>query len=444
MCNKPLTINGYEVSCRECDQCVASYKNSWVARCVAEKEAMSYAYAITLTYADVDGEPPLGAKVYRYRDVANMWKRIRDAGKKRWGKNIEMRYVIVGEKGTKLGRCHYHGVIFASHPIVELGELTGARSKGFAYKRRLDWSIWGHGYVEFQMADRKGISYALKYILKARMTAQRSKGHGREGRTEWLASSYLWCSKIPPVGASWLWAKLKEMVEVGMCPSSLRVRVPGGGDWYVSGNLQKEMCLFLHLANQEYRQERGKDLAGWKALVNSVSDEIELSHTGEIVNRKPWEWLTNGEIEETPKNYSPERARADAQALLEWYKQKRRIAAPITSARAALRNCGHIVPCEACSESLSVRNRVNIQQEHKFRFAEWGEKNPQGSRESRGDYQARFADWWLTRLRPSRGCFLRDTERLQEQFRRLIPVTKAQHGLAHKGAVGKALQHKAR
>jgi len=440
MCTKPNVFNGFETSCRECDECAATYKNSWVSRCIAEKQGMAHTYAITLTYANVDGEPPLGARVYRYKDVQAFWMRIRAAAKRRWGQSIDMRYVIVGEKGTRNGRCHYHGVIFASHPIVELGKLTSARGSGFAYKRRLDWTTWGHGYVEFQRADRKGISYALKYILKARMTAERSRGFGREGKTEWLASSYLWCSKKPAIGSVWLWRKLNDLVSKGMCPPALRVRVPGGGDWYVSGTLQQEMCLFLHEANNEYQQERGRNLAGWSTLLNSCQDEIENSETGEMVKRKPWEWLSYGEIEEENTEKNAEQSERQFAAFKEWYAHKRRVAAPITSARATLRNCGHITPCDLCADDLANVQVIDLQQEYLLRFAEWQERHSQGSKESLGDYEGRFKDWWLTRLRPSRGCVLRETDLLQEQFGRLVPLTKAQPGVTYKGAIGKALQ----
>lgn len=438
MCTDPKIFNGFETSCRECDECVATYKNSWVSRCVAEKQTVPYAYAITLTYADVDGKPPLGARVYRYKDVSDMWKRIRAAGKRKWGQNIDLRYVVVGEKGTRYGRCHYHGVIFSSHPIVELGKMHGRKTEGFAYKRRLDWSIWGHGFVEFQMADRKGMAYVLKYILKARMTSARSKGFKREGKTEWLASSYLWCSKVPAVGATWLWEKLNDLVSRGMCPPALRVRVPGGGDWYVSGELQKEMCLFLHMANKQRREEHGTDLAGWSTLIKSCEEEIENLETGEITHRKPWEWLNNGEEEEIEeREITAEEHQANWEKFVGWYEHKRRIAAPVTNARATLRTCGHIVPCDACKNSLSAESNADLEQEYALRFEEWASRNPYQAHQP--NPERLFKYWWLTRLRPSRGCALRDTEILREQFKRLVPVTKATPGLTGKGAIGKAL-----
>ncbi len=403
MCTKPQIQNGFEVSCRECDQCVATYKNTWVARCVAEKQTLPHAYAFTLTYADVDGEPPLGARVYRYKDVSDLWKRIRSAGKRKWGETIDLRYVVVGEKGTRNGRCHYHGVVFSSRPIVELGTMRGARTDGFTYKRRLNWSTWGLGFIEFQMADRKGISYALKYILKSRMTAARSEGFAREGKTEWLASSYLWCSKIPAIGEAWLFAKLEELYEKGMCPPALGIRVPGGGDWYIRGELQKRMCLFLHDANREYRERMGRNLAGWSTLIESCQDGIENQETGEIVPRKTWEWLTNGE-ETEPEITEAAREHANAQ-LDKWAEQREeRENSTLFNYRHAKRlrrRCGNILPCSRCKARRSEKDFRNAETEYALEYEAWaGRKAELTERENRKQFESD----WRQENRPSRYC----------------------------------------
>lgn len=444
MCLNPQIFNGYEVSCRVCDHCVATYKNTWVARCVAEKQTLQHAYAFTLTYADVvyekTGEkvPPLGARVFRYKDVQDMWKRIRAAGKRKWGENIELRYVVVGEKGTRFGRCHYHGVFFSDRPIHELGKISHRKGTEFVTRRRIEWSLWGHGFVEFQEADRKGMSYALKYILKSRMSAKKSKGTKREGKSEWLASSYLWSSQVA-IGTEWLWGKLNDLIDKGVCPPALRMRVPGGGDWYVSGELQKQVCLFLKEANEEYRENRGKDLAGWSILLQSVSEEIENLETGEMLKRKPWEWLVNGEEIEEKTEYTPEQIEAQAEELREWYKNKRRIAGPISGARATVRKCGNVTPCEACRNGLIEHALADLEQEYKLRYEQWYEEIGPASR-IYGSSKEQFEEWWLTRLRPSRGCALRDTEELRNQFERLVPINKAGHGVRGKAAIGKTLQ----
>ena len=185
MCNKPLLINGYEVACRDCDECCATYKNGWVARAMAERSCWPHAAAFTLTYApNEDGSDPLGAKVFRYKDVQDMWKRLRSAAARKikrgeWSGVFVLRYIIVGEIGTKFGRVHYHGVWFASHDLRELGVWSHPRIRGFAHNERMNWTMWGNGFVEFQRATRKSVSYTLKYILKSRMTEAKSKGNAR-------------------------------------------------------------------------------------------------------------------------------------------------------------------------------------------------------------------------------------------------------------------------
>lgn len=372
MCSSPKIFDGVEVSCRECDHCAATYKNTWVARCMAELQTNPHALAFTLTYADVDGVPPLGALVYRYRDVQLFWKRLRKAGVKKYGADFELRYIVVGEKGSRFGRCHYHGVMFSNHPIKDLGKFSGARSKGFSLNRRLDWSLWGHGFVECQPATRKGMSYALKYILKSRMTAARSKGMGREGKTEYLASSYMWCSKRPAIGAPWLWKKLHYLADSGMVPASLRFRVSGGGDWYVSGELQREVCLWLH----ELHKKSERPLAGWSALLASVSEPIENTETGELVPRKPWEWLTNGEPEEEKQPPSVRRKayiRAIEQSASDKLSRESAYFG-VQYARRVAAQCGGFLPCSACLAKYSEKERTNIQQAHKLEIELSGER----------------------------------------------------------------------
>lgn len=281
---------------------------------MAEMQTLPHAYSLTLTYADVDGQPPLGARVFRYRDVAAMWKRIRSAGARKWGE-IELRYVIVGEKGTRNGRCHYHGIIFSDYPIHELGELSSPYGPGITYstgrrKVRHDWSIWGHGFVDFQRPDRDGMAYALKYILKGRMTSARSEGHRRYGKTEWLASSTLWSSKGRSIGEKWLFSKLINDLKQERVPHSLLVRVPDGGDWYVSGPLQMKMCLFLHDQAKERAKAGLPPFAGWQSLVASVSKDVILTN-GAKVKRKAWEWLNYGDPQQFIEQQSQSRKQTD-------------------------------------------------------------------------------------------------------------------------------------
>lgn len=446
MCTKPNIINGYEISCRECDQCMATYKNTWVARSMAERNSVAYTYAFTLTYADVEDEktgekrPPLGARVYHYQDVSDFWKRLRERAVNKWKERIDFRYVVVGEKGTKNGRVHYHGVMFSSHPVIELGVMHGALRGGFAYKRRLDWDVWGHGYVEFQKATRKGIAYCLKYIMKGRMTDRRSVGFRREGKTEWLASSRLWCSKTPAVGETWLWTKINDGLAKGRVTPSLRIPVQGGGEWYVAGELQKQMCLYLREANIRYREERGRDLSGWETLLQSCDREIELSDTGEMVKRKAWEWLVNGEeVDTETEELTPQQIEEQREEFDEWYREKQKRSTRYFAAQRAVEKCGNIIPCDECADRLTDAERTSLRQEYLFRKEEWQARRREGAKR-RKYYDGDFQTWWRTRLRPSRGCLLRHTPEQQQKFRTLVGRERGDPRNTERAAIGKALQ----
>lgn len=426
MCHKPLIFNGYETACRECNECVATYKNTWVARCIAQKQTLPHALCFTLTYANVNGQPPLGARVFRYKDVSDMWKRIRRAGERKFGDDFELRYVVVGEIGSNTQRCHYHGVMFSNYPMEKLGKLSSLRGDGIVYKQRLNWSIWGLGFVEFQRADRKGMSYALKYILKSRMTAERSKATHREGKTEWLASSYLWCSKVPSIGETWLWRKVFDLVATGMCPPSLRLRVPAGGDWYVRGKLQMLLCLYLREANMAYNKEHGRDLAGWKPLVASVSDELENLDTGEVLKRNPWQWLINGEDIEYEKDKLPDgplvydissfESRRQAEQLEREIFERQSNQFRVAYARKAVRKCGGIRPCNDCRASLSDAQKWDIETAYQFESTLWVEQNPRRDSEESGQYRRRFEAYIWSQNRISQGCRKRGDQWYQRRF----------------------------
>lgn len=424
MCSLPFTINGFEVACRQCDSCCETYKNQWVSRCMAEMAILPHALTFTLTYADKpDGTAPAGAAIFKYRDVQLMWKRLRFYGNKhvkelrKKGENAPdfvLRFVVVGEKGTRFGRCHYHGVMFSNYDLRLYSHFKGARSIGFAYKRRLDWTatdggmIWPHGFVEFQPATRKGMAYALKYILKGRMSARKSKGHAREGKTEWLAASYLWCSKVPAIGEGWLMGKALELLELGMCFSSLRVRVPSGGDWFISGEMQDRLCRWIHHTNNNHRRMHGKDLSGFSTLLASVAEPIENTETGESTPSKAWELLTNGELStETAEVEGPAKHGPDTFAEQLFEQQSRTFRANYANRLVA--KCCNLEPCSECHANASEAELDAIDQHHYLAFEDWiADGCPNGG--SSPILGQRFKTHWQRQSIPSRCCARRNEE----------------------------------
>lgn len=399
---------------------------------MAELSQQPYAWAFTLTYSDgEDGQAPLGAKLFRYSDVQKFWKRIRSAAKRKWGENLVLRFLVVGETGSRKGRVHYHGVIFASKNIVELGHWEDNPVPVFQFDYRKRWSLWPHGFLQLQRCDRKSVSYAIKYLLKGRMNAKQSQGFAREGKTEWLSSSYLWVSKEPALGEDWLMNKLSDGVKRGRVPSSLRIPVPGGGEWYLQGATQKKACLFLHEANNDFRQRTGDDLAGWRSLVASVDLEVENAETGENRKTKAWEWLTNGEEEEGQTREAKARIGPKDDPERRRLRDKQEIRDRVENASRIVGKCGNVRPCEACFASLSNLEREAVEREEHYWTQRFRQKNGKGD----------FARFWRTRLSRSKWC-RNPKEDFDEAANTLRPRLKQNRAIQYRAGIRGQVQGK--
>ena len=142
-CFKPLYVSDprypnertyISVPCRKCAACVANRKNDWARRLVIESSAAGLHYFVTLTYA----VEPL---TYNKLHIQEFIKKLRS-----YEKNI--RYFIVGERGSKKDRVHYHCLLFSSN----LQSIDIVQS-------------WTHGFGLVQPVTAKRCFYAAKYCV---------------------------------------------------------------------------------------------------------------------------------------------------------------------------------------------------------------------------------------------------------------------------------------
>src|SRR5690554_1488542 len=125
MCSNIIKHGDVEFACRTCNECISARKNDWVARAMAEKAVSGETIAIELTYRNsLDGTLPDAAKAFKYRDVQLFLKRLRKAYTDEYRQAGEIRYIVVGERGSKRKRVHWHMVIFSDRPISTLGKWT--------------------------------------------------------------------------------------------------------------------------------------------------------------------------------------------------------------------------------------------------------------------------------------------------------------------------------
>lgn len=319
-----------------------------------EKATSPHTLIVALTYNDDEQSHRDAAAMFAYVDVQDFMRRLRAAlsyenpGEKTW-----VRFIVAGEQGDRYNRCHWHLVLYSSHPVPVCGQFQGFKpgraGKGPLKwpdpqnmisghrrkdpKRRLDWSIWGKGFVTLQEADEGGMHYVLSYAMKDQFTAEKSRDTGREAKSETFATGMFRPSKRPAIGEPFMFKRLAELDALGQCLPSLNLKVPGmRGYYHPTGRMRKLMLWGLVALNQRVRYATGRNAPQWSTLLNSVKD-----------NQPDLEVLLGPEVEDDD----------DAESV-EWELAKRQREFNGTKATGeARRKCGAAVPCRECLNGLS-------------------------------------------------------------------------------------------
>lgn len=176
------------VPCSRCPKCRARIVSGWSVRLLQELKVSSSAKFITLTYADQN--LPISRNGYRSlyrRDLQLFFKRLRVINSRAKNGN-RIKYFAVGEYGGKIGRPHYHVILFNSNlqaiakawrqnvlvysdstPVARIIESNGrvntvcARGSGIKSKKVAMGNIH---YGDKRGVTGASIGYCLKYILK--------------------------------------------------------------------------------------------------------------------------------------------------------------------------------------------------------------------------------------------------------------------------------------
>lgn len=149
-CTSPIDVktpDGHKITvrCKQCLNCRILKNSALRLRALLEHQHAVSAQFVTLTYRTEElPETPT------CRDIQNFLKRLRFWNKKA-GNSVPIRYLYVGEYGTKSGRFHWHILIFNS----------------------LDWDTenlhirqWPHGHVHIGTVTPSSISYTVQYTMK--------------------------------------------------------------------------------------------------------------------------------------------------------------------------------------------------------------------------------------------------------------------------------------
>lgn len=108
LCEKPYRQGSQEFPCYVCLPCRINRKRLWTGRLLLENLSHEASCFVTLTY-DEDHVPSDGSLVPS--DPRNFLKRLRSLLDP-----LRIRYFLVGEYGERMGRPHYHLIIFGVKP----------------------------------------------------------------------------------------------------------------------------------------------------------------------------------------------------------------------------------------------------------------------------------------------------------------------------------------
>jgi len=152
--NRPWAY-AQKVPCGRCVGCKLDRARHWAIRCMHEAQMHEDNCFVTLTYRD-EHLPP--GRTLVKKDVQDFMKRLRE----RVG---AVRYLYCGEYGTKLGRPHYHLLLFGFRPTdLKTWKVSGSGHR-LCNSELLD-DTWGKGFVVIGDVSFESSAYVARYITK--------------------------------------------------------------------------------------------------------------------------------------------------------------------------------------------------------------------------------------------------------------------------------------
>lgn len=182
-----------QLPCGKCIGCHLEKSRQWAIRCLHEASLYEDNSFLTLTYKDL---PPFGSLDKRHLQL--FMKRLR---KRYPDKNI--RFFACGEYGEKLGRPHYHVLLF-NHSFEDA--VCKTRRGDFPlYESEILTNLWGHGHASFGSVTFESAAYVARYATK-KINGDKKSEHYLDKMQEFILMS-----RRPGIGYDWLMRYLDDV-----------------------------------------------------------------------------------------------------------------------------------------------------------------------------------------------------------------------------------------
>lgn len=182
------------VPCGRCMGCRIDKARHWTVRVAHETALHEEAVFVTLTYSDNNLPDPPSVD----RRTCQLWiKRLRKAlGAER------IRYFGCGEYGGRLGRPHYHFIIFGHAFRADRYFWSITKSGITEYRSPLLEETWGLGHCTLSDVTPQTGGYVARYTTKKTAT-NRERLNAQTGEIYQVAEEFLLMSRRPGIGAGW-------------------------------------------------------------------------------------------------------------------------------------------------------------------------------------------------------------------------------------------------
>ena len=186
---------GSELSlpCGQCIGCRLERSRQWAVRCMHESKLYDENVFLTLTYSD--GDLPFDGSL-NVRHFQLFMKRLR----KRFA-DRKIRFFHCGEYGERLGRPHYHALIFnLDFPDKKFYKVENGNNY---YTSKILDGLWGFGFVIIGAVTFESAAYVARYVTK-KITGDAADDHyvNRESGCV-LAPEYVTMSRRPGIASDW-------------------------------------------------------------------------------------------------------------------------------------------------------------------------------------------------------------------------------------------------
>lgn len=187
---------GLQLPCGQCIGCRLERSRQWATRCLYESQLHSANCFVTLTYDDA--HYPYHGDLH-YPDFQKFARALRDAGK-------SFSYMVAGEYGGKLGRPHWHALLFGTDWPDKIKLKEGPGGHPIFRSAELE-SFWTKGYSSVGAVTFESAAYVARYALK-KVTGKQSSDHYRRvdqstGEIYQLTPEFCRMSTRPGIALDW-------------------------------------------------------------------------------------------------------------------------------------------------------------------------------------------------------------------------------------------------